>query len=81
LGSELFIGIDHSHQRRIQMATVRFAAVLEPAEERGYVVKCVEFPVATEGETRDEAIANLKEAIEGYLEIKAMHLAKKQIRI
>jgi len=27
--------------------------------------------VATQGETREEAIKNIKEAIEGYLEVKA----------
>ena len=56
------------------MASVRFTAVLEPAEEGGFVVKCVELPVATEGETKKEALANLKEAIEGYLEVKAERL-------
>jgi predicted RNase H-like HicB family nuclease len=59
------------------MASVRFTAVLEPTEEGGYVVKCVELPVATEGETREEALANLKEAIEGYLEVKAERLRER----
>jgi predicted RNase H-like HicB family nuclease len=69
--SERFMGEGHHHQRRMQMASVRFTAVLEPAEEGGFVVKCVELPVATEGRTRQEALANLREAIEGYLEVKA----------
>jgi predicted RNase H-like HicB family nuclease len=56
------------------MASVRFTAVLAPAEEGGFVVKCVELPVATEGETKKEALANLKEAIESYLEVKAEKL-------
>lgn len=38
------------------------------------MIKCVELPVATEGETKEEALANLKEAIEGYLEVKAQKL-------
>jgi len=59
------------------MTSVRFTAVLEPAEESGFVVKCVELPVATEGETREEALANLKEAIEGYLEVKAERLRER----
>jgi predicted RNase H-like HicB family nuclease len=74
--SEPFKGRGH-HQRRIWMASVRFTAVLEPAEEGGYVVKCVELPVATKGETREEALANLKEAIEGYLEVKAERLRER----
>ncbi len=56
------------------MASVKFTAVLEPAEEGGFVIKRVEFPVATEGETKEETLSNLKEAIEGYLEVKAERL-------
>jgi predicted RNase H-like HicB family nuclease len=75
--SEPFIGRGRHHHARIQMASVRFTAVLEPAEEGGFVVKCVELPVATEGETREEALANLKGAIEGYLEVKAARLRER----
>jgi len=53
------------------MGSLRFTAILEPAEEGGFVVKCLELPVATEGETKEEALSNIKEAIEGYLEVKA----------
>ena len=53
------------------MAALRFTVILEPAEEGGFVSKCVELPVASEGETRDEALRNAKEAIEAYLEVKA----------
>ena len=56
------------------MAAVRYTALLNPAEEGGFIIKCLELPVATEGETREEAIGNLKEAIEGYLELKAERL-------
>jgi len=56
------------------MATVRYTAVLEPAEEGGFIIKCLELPVATQGETKQEALVNLKEAIEGYLEVKAERL-------
>jgi len=30
----------------------------------------LELPVATQGETREEALKNIKEAIESYLEVK-----------
>jgi predicted RNase H-like HicB family nuclease len=53
------------------MVTRMFTVVLEPAEEGGLVVKCLELPVASQGETKEEALANIKEAIEGYLEVKA----------
>jgi predicted RNase H-like HicB family nuclease len=56
------------------MAAVRYTAVLDSAEEGGFVIKCLELPVATQGETKEEALANLKEAIEGYLEVKAEKL-------
>jgi len=53
------------------MVARKFTVVLEPAEEGGFIAKCVELPVATQGETREEALKNIKEAIEGYLEVKA----------
>ena len=42
-------------------------AILTP-EEGGYVARCAELPVTTEGETVDEALAALREAVELYLE-------------
>jgi len=53
------------------LVTRSFMVVLEAAEEGGFVVKCVELPVASQGETKEEALKNIKEAIEGYLEVKA----------
>ena len=37
----------------LQMASVKFAAVLELDEERWFVVKCAELPVANQGETKE----------------------------
>ena len=59
------------------MVTRSFTVVLEVAEEGGFIVKCLELPVASQGETREEAIENVKEAIEGYLEAKADLFKKK----
>jgi predicted RNase H-like HicB family nuclease len=53
------------------MVTRKFTVVLEPAEEGGFVVKGLELPVATQGETRKEALKSIKEAIEGYLGVRA----------
>ncbi|MGC8558908.1 MAG: type II toxin-antitoxin system HicB family antitoxin [Nitrososphaeria archaeon] len=47
-----------------------YTVILREAEEGGYIAKCVELPVVTEGETRDEALKNAKEAIELYIEEK-----------
>ena len=54
--------------------------MLEPAEEGGYMIKCVELPIATEGETKREALANLKEAIEGYIEVRTDLLGRSRIK-
>ncbi len=59
------------------MAALRFTVILDPAEEGGFIAKCVELPVATQGETRNEALDNAKEAIEGYLETKAEQLKRR----
>ena len=59
------------------MVARSFTVLLTPAEEGGFVVKCLELPVASEGETREEALKNIKEAIEGYLEVKTKLLGRK----
>ena len=45
-----------------------FTAVLSPAEEGGYIALNPETGTTTQGETVDEAIANLKETTSLYLE-------------
>jgi predicted RNase H-like HicB family nuclease len=37
-------------------------------EGDGYVAQCLEVDVASQGKTEDEALANLKEALELYFE-------------
>lgn len=47
----------------------RFKVVLEPSEEGGYTVVVPLLPgCISEGDTREEALANIKEAIELYIE-------------
>ena len=47
----------------------QFDVVLEAAEEGGFVVSVPDLPGCwTQGETREEALANAKEAITAYLE-------------
>ncbi len=50
------------------MQTITNKCRFEPAEEGGFVVKCLELPVASEGETKQEALSNIKEVSEGYLD-------------
>ena len=48
---------------------MKVLVVLEASEEGGYTAVVPSLPgCISEGETRDEALANIKEAIELYLE-------------
>ncbi len=50
---------------------MEFTVVLEPAEEGGYTVQCIELPAAiSQGETKEKALENIKEAIELVLEVR-----------
>ncbi|MDF0590660.1 type II toxin-antitoxin system HicB family antitoxin [Candidatus Methanocrinis natronophilus] len=43
---------------------MEYTVVLEPQEEGGYTVRCFELPGAiSQGETKEEALMNVKEAI------------------
>ena len=44
------------------------------------MAKCLELPVTTEGETRAQAIGNIREAVEGYLEVRAEILGKSKTK-
>jgi antitoxin HicB len=47
-----------------------YEVVLVPQPEGGFVVSVPDLPdVVTEGETREEALAMARDAIEGYLEV------------
>ena len=53
----------------VEIRCKKFTVILREEPEGGYSVQCVELPGAiSQGETREEALANIKEAIEGYLE-------------
>lgn len=48
---------------------MKLKIVLEPSDEGGYTVYVPSLPgCISEGDTRDEALANIREAIELYLE-------------
>ena len=48
---------------------MRFKVVLEPSDEGGFTVSVPSLPgCISEGETEQEALANIQEAIELYLE-------------
>lgn len=48
---------------------IKYTAILEK-EESGYSVQCLELPGAiSQGKTKEDALANIKEAIELVLEV------------
>jgi|GEM_PF-1073662 Uncharacterized conserved protein len=47
----------------------KFTVLLKPAEKGGFIAKSLDVPIASEGRTKEEALKNIKEAIEGYLEV------------
>ena len=53
---------------RFKEIAMQMTAVLTPAEEGGYVAFNPETGTATQGDTVDEALANLREATVLYLE-------------
>lgn len=57
------------------MATAQeFEVVLQPEQEGGFSVFVPQLPgCASQGDTREEALAMVKEAIEGYLESLEAH--------
>lgn len=73
LGNQL--GIDYNGPwfegldcvREGAMATRSYTAIIEK-EDSGYVALCPELDVASQGETIESATANLKEAVELFLE-------------
>lgn len=47
----------------------KFTVILREEPEGGYSAQCVELPGAvSQGENREQALANIREAIEGYVE-------------
>jgi predicted RNase H-like HicB family nuclease len=47
---------------------MKFRVMIEPDEDGVFVVECPVLPgCISQGKTRDEAIANIRDAIQGYL--------------
>jgi predicted RNase H-like HicB family nuclease len=61
------------------MKTLTLSAVLNP-EEDGYVSLCPELDIASQGDTIDEALANLKEALEGFFETAGAEEARARLK-
>jgi predicted RNase H-like HicB family nuclease len=61
------------------MKTMTLSAVLN-REDDGYVSLCPEVDVASQGHTMDEALANLKEAVEGFFETASPEEVKMRLK-
>jgi predicted RNase H-like HicB family nuclease len=49
---------------------MQFTVKLEESDEVGYTAQCLELPAAiSEGDTKEEALENIKEAIQLVLEV------------
>lgn len=43
-------------------------ALIYPGDEEGYVAECIHLAIVTQGKTLDEAVQNLRQAIQLHLE-------------
>jgi len=61
---------------------MKYTVILEPQEEGGYTVRCLELPGAiSQGETKEEALENIKEAMSLVLEISSQELATSNAQV
>jgi predicted RNase H-like HicB family nuclease len=57
---------------------MKYTVILELQEEGGYTVRCLELPGAiSQGETKEEALTNIKEAIGLILEVLSQEFASR----
>lgn len=59
---------------------MKLTAVLEPDEISGYSAICPELDVASQGESEDEALTNLREAVDLLLETAARSEIQRRYR-
>lgn len=53
----------------VEVKGLKLTIILREEEEGGYSVQCLDLPgCISEGETREQALVNIREAVEGYLE-------------
>jgi len=57
-------------KKRKQLKVLKYTAIFEPAEEGGYVVTVPSLPgCVTEGDTFEEAVEMVKDAIRAYIAV------------
>ncbi len=56
---------------------MKFRVLIEPDEDGVFVAECPVLPgCVSQGKTRDEAVANMRDAIQGYLHLQKAHSAR-----
>ena len=74
----------HILMRKMQNSTdrpIQLTALIEPAEEGGFVARCVELDVASEGETVEDARRNLIEAVELFFETAPTEEVRRRLKL
>ncbi len=57
-------------KKHLKQKILEYTAIFEPAKEGGYTVSVPTLPgCATQGETFEEAVTNIKDAMQGYLAV------------
>lgn len=65
-------------KKSLSQKVLTYTAIFEPADEGGYVVSVPSLPGChTQGETFEEAVAMIQDAISGYLSV--LHDEKQEI--
>jgi predicted RNase H-like HicB family nuclease len=62
------------------MTPMKTLSAVLTEEDGGYVALCTELDIASQGETIEEAIANLKEAVEGFFETASPEEIKQRLK-
>lgn len=61
---------------------MRFTVALEPQPEGGFVAQCIELPGAiTQGETEEEALENIQDAIRLILDVRRDEAVQRNARL
>lgn len=57
-------------KKKLSHTILEYTVIFEPAQEGGYVVSVPALPgCVTQGDTFEEAVSNIKDAMRGYLEV------------
>ena len=63
------VGVFYGGRFMVEVKGRKFRVLLREETDGGYSAQCVELPGAiSQGDSREQVISNIREAIEGYLE-------------